>query len=144
MTPTVRFRVDFGEHCSIGVGKIELLEGVAATGSLSSAARQMSMSYRRAWLLLEDMNNSFDSPVARASVGGKGGGGVKLTPFGERLIVAYRKLEAGLQPIADNQLKEFARHVKGGNLKNSIKPSGRALPGRTTAGRPSRRGNAAF
>jgi molybdate transport system regulatory protein len=77
--PTVRFRVDFGNRCSIGIGKIELLEGIAPTGSISQAAREMRMSYRRAWLLLEDMNVSFDHPVARSSVGGRGGGGVVLT-----------------------------------------------------------------
>jgi molybdate transport system regulatory protein len=62
-TLTVRFRVDFGSRCSVGVGKIELLEGIARTGSLSQAAREMRMSYRRAWLLLEDMNVSFDQPT---------------------------------------------------------------------------------
>ncbi len=67
---TVRFRVDFGGGCSVGIGKIELLEGIARSGSLSKAARAMRMSYRRAWLLLEDMNVSFDQPVAHATVGG--------------------------------------------------------------------------
>src|SRR6202023_478207 len=90
---TVRFRVDFGNRCSVGVGKIELLEGIARTGSLSQAAREMRMSYRRAWLLLEEMNVSFDQPVAHASVGGRGGGGVVLTAFGTRLVEGYRRLE---------------------------------------------------
>src|SRR5712671_3686647 len=67
----VRFRVDFGGGRSIGIGKIELLEGIASSGSLSEAARQMRMSYRRAWLLLADLNTSFDQPVARASNGGR-------------------------------------------------------------------------
>jgi molybdate transport system regulatory protein len=56
---TVRFRVDFDRHCSVGIGKIELLEGIARSGSLSEAARRMRMSYRRAWLLLADLNTSF-------------------------------------------------------------------------------------
>src|SRR6202158_889202 len=98
---TVRFRVDFGSRCSVGIGKIELLEGIARTGSLSQAAREMRMSYRRAWLLLEDMNLSFNHPVSRASVGGRGGGGVVLTSFGSRLVAGYRRLESGLQPISD-------------------------------------------
>ncbi|HEY0799584.1 MAG TPA: LysR family transcriptional regulator, partial [Steroidobacteraceae bacterium] len=91
---TLRFRVDFGTDCSVGLGKIELLEGIAQTGSLSKAAREMQMSYRRAWLLLEDLNRSFDQPVARASVGGRGGGGAILTTFGQRLVDGYRKLES--------------------------------------------------
>jgi molybdate transport system regulatory protein len=108
---TVRFRVDFGRDCSVGIGKIELLEGIANSGSLSQAARQMRMSYRRAWLLLADLNRSFDEPVARATTGGRGGGGVVLTPFGERLIEGYRKMESGLQPLAEAHLKDFGRHL---------------------------------
>jgi molybdate transport system regulatory protein len=109
---TVRFRVDFGCECSIGIGKIELLEGIARTGSLSEAARQMRVSYRRAWLLLADLNASFDEPVARASTGGRGGGGAVLTPFGERLIAAYRRMETRLQPLTGSYFQEFGKHVK--------------------------------
>lgn len=119
--PTVRFRVDFGKRCSVGVGKVELLEGIARTGSLSQAARDMRMSYRRAWLLLEDMNISFDSPVASASVGGRGGGGVVLTPFGSRLVAGYRHLEASLQPLAGSYLEEIGRHTKAGALRRTIR-----------------------
>ncbi|HEY3659564.1 MAG TPA: LysR family transcriptional regulator [Steroidobacteraceae bacterium] len=109
---TVRFRVDFGRQCSIGIGKIELLEGIARSGSLSEAARQMRMSYRRAWLLLADLNASFDEPVARASVGGRGGGGAVLTPFGEHLIAGYRNMESGLQPLADTYFRDFGKRVR--------------------------------
>lgn len=108
----VRFRVDFGARCSIGIGKIELLESIAGSGSLSQAARQMRMSYRRAWLLLTDLNTSFDEPVARASTGGRGGGGVVLTPFGESLIAKYRKMESGLQPLVDRYFTDFGKRVK--------------------------------
>jgi molybdate transport system regulatory protein len=107
----VRFRVDFGSGCSIGIGKIELLEGISRSGALSGAARQMRMSYRRAWLLLADLNASFDQPVAQASTGGRGGGGVVLTPFGELLIAGYRKMEAGLQPLAETCFQQFSRRV---------------------------------
>ena len=106
-----------------GAGKIELLEGIARTGSLSQAAREMRMSYRRAWLLLEDMNVSFDHPVAHASVGGRGGGGVVLTPFGSRLVAGYRQLESGLQPLADAHLEDFSRHIKAGKPKRPIQLS---------------------
>jgi molybdate transport system regulatory protein len=107
----VRFRVDFGSGCSIGIGKIELLEGISRNGSLSEAARQMRMSYRRAWLLLADLNASFDQPVAQASTGGRGGGGAVLTPFGEHLIAGYRKMEAGLEPLAAACFRYFSRRV---------------------------------
>jgi molybdate transport system regulatory protein len=118
---TVRFRVDFGNRCSVGVGKIELLEGIARTGSISQAAREMRMSYRRAWLLLEDMNVSFDHPVARASVGGRGGGGVVLTSFGSGLVAGYRRLEASLRPLAKACMKEVGQHIKAGAPKRTIR-----------------------
>jgi molybdate transport system regulatory protein len=105
----VRFRVDFGGGCSLGIGKIELLEGISRSGSLSAAARQMRMSYRRAWLLLADLNASFDQSVAQATTGGRGGGGAVLTPFGERLIAGYRKMEAGLRPLAEACFQDLGR-----------------------------------
>jgi molybdate transport system regulatory protein len=105
----VRIRVDFGSRCSVGIGKIELLEAIARTGSLSQAARDMGMSYRRAWLLLADLNDSFDQRVAETMTGGSGGGGAVLTPFGERLIAGYRKLESSLKPLAERCLDEVGK-----------------------------------
>ena len=119
----VRFRVDFGNGCSVGIGKIELLEGILRSGSLSEAARQMRMSYRRAWLLLADLNAGFDQSVAQASTGGRGGGGVVLTPFGHHLIAGYRKMEAGLKPLAESCFLEFGRRVN-------------AAPARTRGAKP--------
>ena len=81
----------------------------------------MRMSYRRAWLLLEDMNISFDHPVTHASVGGRGGGGVVLTVFGSRLVAGYRQLESSLQPLAGTYLEDFGRHIKNGVPKRPIK-----------------------
>lgn len=109
--PEVRFRVDFCEACSVGVGKIELLEAIARAGSLSQAARQMSMSYRRAWLLVDSLNREFDTPVASTSIGGSGGGGAVLTEFGQSLIDAYRALEAGIGTLAARHLRAIAAHV---------------------------------
>jgi len=111
----VRFRVDFGPKCSVGIGKIELLESIATCGSLSEAARRMHMSYRRAWLLLADLNTSFDEPVALTSTGGRGGGGVVLTPLGERLVAGYRNMESALQPLADIHLTDFRRRAHSTN-----------------------------
>src|ERR1700761_4651759 len=97
---SVSFRVDFGPGCAIGPGKIALLEHISRTGSLSEAARRLKMSYRRAWLLLEDLNTSFQQPVARMSVGGRGGGGASLTDFGHELVAAYRELEMHIRKRA--------------------------------------------
>jgi molybdate transport system regulatory protein len=114
---TVRFRVDFGTQCSIGIGKVELLEGIARGGSLSQAARQMHMSYRRAWLLLADLNSSFDQPVVHTSTGGRGGGGATLTAFGVRLVAGYRKLETALQPLAHRCLSDLGRRISASRAK---------------------------
>ena len=97
---SVRFRVDFGPHCALGPGKVALLETIQHTGSLSEAARSLKMSYRRAWLLLDDLNTSFQQRVAQMSVGGRGGGGASLTPFGKNLVAAYRTLEAQIRQSA--------------------------------------------
>ncbi len=70
----VRLRVDIGPDCSIGPGKVALLEQIERSGSLSQAARDLKMSYRRAWLLLEDLNRTLSQPVTTASIGGAGGG----------------------------------------------------------------------
>jgi molybdate transport system regulatory protein len=122
----VRFRVDLGSGCSIGIGKIELLEGISRSGSLSEAARQMRMSYRRAWLLLADLNASFDQSVAQASTGGRGGGGAVLTPFGKLLIARYRKMEAGLKPLAEACFQDFSRRANAAPAKT--RGAKRAVP----------------
>lgn len=89
----IRLRIDFGAAASMGPGKVALLEHIDRLGALSHAARDLGLSYRRAWQLLNDLNHSFTEPVARASVGGVGGGGVQLTAFGRDLIAAYRDAE---------------------------------------------------
>ena len=97
---SVSFRVDFSPDCAVGPGKIALLEHIDSSGSLSEAARKLKMSYRRAWLLLEDLNPSFQQPVAQMSVGGRGGGGAALTAFGSELVASYRTLEAYIRKRA--------------------------------------------
>lgn len=90
--PTVR--ILFGAATSLGPGKIALLEAIAHSGSISAAARTMHMSYRRAWLLVEAMNQAFKRPVVLTAAGGKGGGGAEITPFGHDLLSRYRVIEA--------------------------------------------------
>ena len=77
----------------LGPGKIRLLELIDTHGSISEAARVMNMSYRRAWLLVAELNQSFRQPVTAAQTGGKGGGHAVLTEFGHELVRLYRKIE---------------------------------------------------
>ncbi len=72
---------------------MQLLEMVAETGSISAAARRMEMSYRRAWLLVEELNEIFNVPVVETAAGGSGGGGAKITAHGTRLIALYHELQ---------------------------------------------------
>lgn len=112
-SPGIRFRLDFHAQCSVGIGKISLLEAIARSGSLSQAARDMGMSYRRAWLLIDSMNADFDTRVISATVGGSGGGGTQLTAFGRDLVQAYRNLEARIAPLAVEHMSEVVTHVPG-------------------------------
>ena len=110
--PRVRFRVDLAPGCSIGPGKVALLEGIVESGSLSAAARRLGMSYRRAWLLLDALNRSFREPLTTAAVGGRGGGGVVLTEFGREVIANYRALESDVERLAARRWRAVARHAR--------------------------------
>ncbi|MSP21348.1 MAG: LysR family transcriptional regulator [Alphaproteobacteria bacterium] len=87
-------RILFGQSYPLGPGKVKLLEAVGRTGSISAAAREASMSYRRAWVLIDEVNHLFRAPLVETTTGGKGGGGAHLTALGEEALVRYRILEA--------------------------------------------------
>jgi molybdate transport system regulatory protein len=78
--PSISLRLDLEADGRIGPGKVELLEQIPAYGSISAGARQMGMSYKHAWLLVEDMNRLFRKPVVAARKGGRRGGGAQRTP----------------------------------------------------------------
>jgi molybdate transport system regulatory protein len=115
-------RVDFGSRRSIGPGKIRLLEEIGRGGSISQAGRSLGMSYRRAWLLIDDLNRSFRHAVVRAKSGGAQGGGAALTEFGSRLVRDYRNIETAAASAAKTPLRRLegalrtARVAKTGGL----------------------------
>ncbi|MEK1895206.1 MAG: winged helix-turn-helix domain-containing protein [Rhizobium sp.] len=92
-TLTPILRISFPHQDRLGRGKMELLEHIRDTGSISAAGRAMDMSYRRAWLLVSDMNRMFRDPVVESQRGGQKGGGAALTPFGDELLARFRKME---------------------------------------------------
>ena len=101
--PKLIFRLQFEPEGRIGRGKIELLSHIKETGSISAGGRAMDMSYRRAWLLVDEMNRLFREPVVESQRGGKQGGGAVVTPFGEALLARYRTMEATMTAaIADD------------------------------------------
>ena len=89
-----RIRILFGSAFAIGPGKADLLQAIEQTGSISAAARSMGMSYRRAWLLIDTMNQCFRDPVVDTATGGKGGGGARITSIGVTVLRRYREMEA--------------------------------------------------
>ena len=86
--PGVRTKL-FVANETIGIGKIRLLQLVGETGSISAAARQMGMNYRRAWFLIDSMQSGFADPLLLTERGGKGHGGASLTQLGAELINRY-------------------------------------------------------
>jgi molybdate transport system regulatory protein len=88
-----RLRVVLGPGIALGPGKADLLEAIAETGSISAAGRQLKMSYRRAWLLVEELNGSFQSALVAADKGGAHGGGARLTDLGARVLKHFRSME---------------------------------------------------
>jgi molybdate transport system regulatory protein len=98
-------RVDFGSRRSIGPGKIRLLEEIGRAGSISQAGRTLGMSYRRAWLLIDDMNHCFRHAVVSAKPGGSQGGGTALTAFGSGLVQDYRAIETAASVAAKSRLR---------------------------------------
>lgn len=91
--PHLRLRVVFGEGRMVGPGKAELLERIGRCGSIAAAGREMGMSYKRAWMLIETMNAMFAAPVVESTRGGPGGGGAVLTDMGIEILRRYRALE---------------------------------------------------
>jgi molybdate transport system regulatory protein len=144
--PAIRLRIDLGPDSALGPGKIALLEYIGSTGSLSQAARELGMSYRRAWLLLDDVNRMFAEPAATTSVGGSGGGGAQLTDLGKAIIKVYREIESAAEKAAGSRIawlascrgKSTKRTVTG---RRALTPAARKSPqrGASAHGRSSRR-----
>jgi molybdate transport system regulatory protein len=110
--PALRIRVDLAPGCSVGPGKVSLLEAIEREGSLSVAAKSIGMSYRRAWDLLSDLNHSFEEPVVATAVGGTQGGGARVTKFGHALMKAFRAVERDALKAATTRLRRFAPDTK--------------------------------
>jgi molybdate transport system regulatory protein len=107
-----RLRIHRGDDIAVGPGKVDLLEAIGATGSISGAARSLGMSYRRAWLLVDTMNRCFRTPVVQAEAGGKRGGGAQLTRLGEEVIRRYRRIERDAARVGAADIRALTRSVK--------------------------------
>jgi molybdate transport system regulatory protein len=108
----IRISIVFESGARIGPGKAKLLESIRDTGSISAAARDMGMSYKRAWTLLDSMNQAFTEPVTTAAPGGAGGGGAVLTPFGLDVLERYRRIDKEAAAIAADDMAALKRRAR--------------------------------
>lgn len=104
--PRLRLRIVFGEGVWMGPGKAELLERIARTGSIAAAGREMGMSYKRAWQLVDILNGMFVAPLVESTRGGTKGGGARVTETGRKVLAAYdaavaAAATAGAGPVAE-------------------------------------------
>ena len=107
--PSLHLRLDFGGERSLGPGKIRLLELIDETGSISAAGRALKMSYRQAWLLIDELNHMFREPVVAAQIGGGGGGGAALTKAGASVIRLYRDMERRASGASSTDIRTLTR-----------------------------------
>ena len=112
--PSLSLRINLDPEGRIGPGKIELLEQIAAFGSISAAARGMDMSYKHAWDLVEDMNRVFGKPLVAAQTGGRKGGGAQLTPVGLAVVSRFRAIERAAAAAAESQLAALQAEIEAG------------------------------
>ena len=103
-----RLRIVFGNAARLGPGKIDLLEAIGRTGSISAGGRELGMSYRRAWVLVDAVNKMFRQPLVTATTGG-----AQLTPFGRAVVAAYRRVEARTLEAIREELEPFGTDIVG-------------------------------
>jgi molybdate transport system regulatory protein len=106
-----KIRILIGAVVAIGPGRADLLAAIAHTGSISAAAREMGMSYRRAWLLVEAINNGFRRPLVETLTGGRSGGGARVTDLGAEVLRRYRAIESRAARSVAPELKQLSRLI---------------------------------
>ena len=102
-----RLWVEISASTALTEAGADLLEQIAACGSLSEAARRLRFSYRRAWMLIDAMNRSWPRPLVKTATGGKRGGGTRLTDLGREILSAYRDLQVQLEHLLDQASPGF-------------------------------------
>ena len=99
-----RIWIEADGNILLGEGRISLLKGIEETGSLTKAAKSLGMSYKKAWSLIDAVNSRAEKPVITTSIGGKGGGGAQLTPYGKSLVIAFETLNKNCWEFLDEQI----------------------------------------
>lgn len=107
-----RFRILSGDLIALGPGKVDLLESIDKEGSISQAARERHLSYRRAWNMVDTMNRCFKEPLVISVTGGKGGGGAELTATGKNVIQLYREMEKKAEDSTESEWKTLQKFLR--------------------------------
>jgi molybdate transport system regulatory protein len=108
-----RLRLVLAQARALGPGKADLLASIASSGSLTAAAAELGMSYRRAWLLVEELNGMFREPLVRTTKGGRGGGGqAGLTDLGGEVLRLYRLAEEKTEAAIRDEMKALRGVLK--------------------------------
>jgi molybdate transport system regulatory protein len=112
-TEGLRFRIVLKPGVAIGPGKAGLLDAIEETASLTAAARLSGMSYKRCWMLVQEMNAAFVEPLVETIKGGTGGGGgTQLTPLGRRVLTGYRQMETDAGKVVAAGIAELRRYLR--------------------------------
>jgi molybdate transport system regulatory protein len=99
--------MDFDGNRRLGPGKIALLEAIQHRGSIAAAGRDFGMSYRRAWLLVDELNRMFSAPLVETHGGGRNGGGAALTGLGGDVVALYREAERKMSFSAMGEIERI-------------------------------------
>lgn len=92
----------------ISEGRIQLLKLIASTGSLNKAAKEMNISYQKAWKLVDASNKASKEPLIATQIGGNKGGGTVITPYGQSLIETFEKINNECWEFLDRQLEKHS------------------------------------
>jgi molybdate transport system regulatory protein len=120
-------RIDLDRKAAFGPGKARLLEKLDEIGSIRGAAAAMDMSYRRAWLLVQDIEATTGAPVVVAKTGGAGGGGVALTELGHDLLSQYRAIERKAASSVGREIRTLVK-LCGGVSGKLLRPGTASKP----------------
>lgn len=123
MSTRVTLRLDFDTNRRLGPGKIALLEAIRRHGSIAAAGRQFGMSYRRAWLLTNELNHMFAEPLMVTRGGGRDGGGATLTDLGERVVTLYRVAETKVRLSASSEIEAIERELSARKAPSEKSPA---------------------
>ncbi|MBN46735.1 MULTISPECIES: winged helix-turn-helix domain-containing protein [unclassified Methylophaga] len=109
---SVKIRLHLNDKIALGPGKADLLEAIIQNGSISAAGRAMNMSYKRAWDLVNTMNESFVQPIVTTAKGGSHGGGAEVTELGKQVLTQYRLAQLCAEQAIEDEMLTLSNQIK--------------------------------